>query len=38
MEAYGRIIEILDLSKHDEGGSFRQTYKSDFIVQPEKES
>jgi predicted cupin superfamily sugar epimerase len=38
MEAYEKIIEILDLSKHDEGGYFRQTYKSDLIVQPEKES
>ena len=38
MKAYEKIIEILDLSKHDEGGYFRQTYKSNFIVQPEKES
>ena len=38
MEAYEKIIEILDLSKHDEGGYFRQTYKSDFIVQPKNKS
>ena len=38
MEAYEEIIEILNLSKHDEGGYFRQIYKSNFIVQPEKES
>ena len=38
MQAYEKIIEILNLSKHDEGGYFRQTYKSDFIVQPEKRS
>jgi predicted cupin superfamily sugar epimerase len=38
MKPYEKIIEILDLSKHDEGGYFRQTYKSDFTVQPEKES
>ena len=38
MKAYEKIIEILNLSEHDEGGYFRQTYKSNFIVQPEKES
>ena len=38
MKAHEKIIELLDLSKHDEGGYFRQTYKSDFIVQPQKES
>ena len=38
MEAYEKIIELLDLSEHDEGGYFRQTYKSNFIVQPEKVS
>jgi predicted cupin superfamily sugar epimerase len=38
MEAYEKIIEKLNLSKHDEGGYFCQTYKSDLIVQPEKES
>ena len=38
MKAYEKIIEILDLAKHDEGGYFRQTYKSDFIVQPENGS
>ena len=38
MEAYDKIIETLNLSKHTEGGYFRQTYKSDFIVQPENKS
>ena len=38
METYEKIIEILNLSKHDEGGYFRQTYKSNFIVQPENKS
>ncbi len=38
MKAYEKIIEKLNMTKHDEGGYFRQTYKSDFIVQPEKES
>ena len=38
MKEYEKIIEILNLSKHDEGGYFRQTYKSDFIVQPENKS
>jgi predicted cupin superfamily sugar epimerase len=38
MEVYEKIIEILNLSKHPEGGYFRQTYKSGFIVKPEKES
>jgi hypothetical protein len=38
MGAYEKIIEILDLSEHPEGGYFRQTYKSDFIVQPLKKS
>ena len=38
MKAHEKIIELLDLSKHDEGGYFRQTYKSDFIVQPQQES
>ena len=38
MEAYEKIIEILNLSNHPEGGYFCQTYKSDFIVQPENKS
>ena len=38
MKTYEKIIEILDLAKHDEGGYFRQTYKSGFIVKPEKKS
>lgn len=31
------IIEKLRLSEHPEGGFFRQTYKSELIVQPHKE-
>jgi predicted cupin superfamily sugar epimerase len=38
MKAYEKIIETLDLSKHPEGGYFRQIYKSHFIIRPEKES
>jgi predicted cupin superfamily sugar epimerase len=38
METYENMIETLDLSEHPEGGYFRQTYKSGFIVQSEKES
>lgn len=38
MEAYEKIIEKLDLEQHPEGGYFRQTYKSNFIVQPQKQS
>lgn len=38
MKAYEEIIKDLDLSPHDEGGFFRQTYKSDLIVKPAKES
>jgi len=38
MKAYEEIIRDLHLSPHDEGGYFRQTYKSDFIVQPQKKS
>jgi predicted cupin superfamily sugar epimerase len=38
VEAYEKIIEIIDLEQHPEGGYFRQTYKSDFIVRPQKES
>jgi predicted cupin superfamily sugar epimerase len=38
MEAHEKIIGLLDLEQHPEGGYFRQTYKSGFIVQPEKES
>ena len=38
MKTYEKIIEKLNLSKHPEGGYFCQTYKSDLIVQPEKES
>ena len=38
MKSYEEIIKKLNLSKHDEGGYFRQTYKSDLIVQPQKES
>ena len=38
MKAYEKIIEKLNLSEHPEGGYFRQTYKSDRIVQPQKES
>jgi predicted cupin superfamily sugar epimerase len=33
-----RQIEKLNLSKHPEWGYYRQTYKSDFIVRPRKES
>lgn len=38
MKSYDEIIKKLNLSKHDEGGYFRQTYKSGLIVQPQKES
>ena len=38
MKANEEIIKDLNLSPHDEGGFFRQTYKSDYIVQPQKES
>ena len=38
MKAYETIIEKLNLSEHPEGGYFRQTYKSGFIIQPQKES
>ena len=38
MKAHEKIIEKLNLSEHPEGGYFRQTYKSGFIVQPQKES
>ena len=38
MEAYEKIIKILELEQHPEGGHFRQTYKSGFIVRPQKES
>lgn len=36
MKAYEKMIKDLNLSPHDEGGYFRQTYKSDFIIQPQK--
>jgi hypothetical protein len=35
MKAYEEIIKKLNLSKHDEGGYFCQTYKSDLIVRPQ---
>ena len=38
MKTDEKIIETLNLSKHPEGGYFRQTYRSDFIVQPQKGS
>lgn len=38
MKAYEEVIKKLNLSKHDEGGYFYQTYKSDLIAQPQKES
>ena len=38
MKAYEEIIKDLNLSPHDEGGFFRQTYKSELIVKPAKES
>ena len=38
MKTHEKIIKKLNLSKHDEGGYFCQTYKSDLIVQPDRES
>ena len=38
MKTYEKIIEKLNLSQHDEGGFFRQTYKSGLIVQLQKKS
>ena len=38
MKEYEKIIEKLDLSTHPEGGYYRQTYKSDLIVRPQKGS
>ena len=38
MKTHVKIIKKLNLSKHDEGGYFCQTYKSDLIVQPDRES
>jgi predicted cupin superfamily sugar epimerase len=38
MKAYEEIIKDLNLSPHEEGGFFRQTYKSGLIVKPAKES
>jgi predicted cupin superfamily sugar epimerase len=38
MKAFEEIINVLNLSPHDEGGFFRQTYKSELIVKPAKES
>jgi predicted cupin superfamily sugar epimerase len=38
MNAYEKIFEKLNLSEHAEGGYYRQTYKSDLIVQPQKGS
>ena len=38
MKAYEKIIKKLNLSEHPEGGYYRQTYKSDLIVQPQKGS
>ena len=35
MKTYEEIIKKLNLSKHDEGGYFCQTYKSDLIVRPQ---
>ena len=36
MKIYEEILETLHLSEHPEGGYFRQTYKSELIVQPLK--
>ncbi len=38
MKAAEEIIEKLNLSEHPEGGYFRQTYKSELLVQPLKSS
>ena len=38
MKAYEKIVKKLNLSKHPEGGYYRQTYKSDLIVRPQKGS
>lgn len=38
MKSHEEIIKDLNLSPHNEGGFFRQTYKSDYTVQPQKES
>ena len=38
MKTNEEIIKKLNLSEHPEGGYYRQTYKSDLIVHPHKES